>query len=217
MEKGLILDKYFTIYKPVEEEFINTKKEDFKESKPLVKYGTPIVEDTTVTPIKEESDSTTSFLRELQQPIPIIEEIEPDLIHIDIEDLLRSEGITSINGKKIHFGSREVRPSDASYGATNSWHKQLDRFTGNASARDISIIGGTTKDYEDFKNVLLQNSRVREYMKQKQWGILNEITPEMLSRTKGTGNHFHFGPDKSAVRTWNRWLANPNTLVTAII
>lgn len=137
-----------------------------------------------------------------------------ELIKIDIEDLLRQEGITSINGKQIKFGNKALREQNASYGAKNSNHKKRDPHTGNAMARDISIVGGTTSDYNEFRRVLLNNPRVRAYMNAKGWGIINEITSSILSRTRGTGPHFHFGPDTWAKRTWSGWLDNPNIPIT---
>lgn len=143
--------------------------------------------------------------------------VDTDLLKIDIEDLLKSEGITSVNGKPIKFGNKNLRPQNASYGAKNSNHKKRDPHTGNAMARDISIIGGTTKDYADFRSILLSNPRVVQYMTTKGWGIINEITPAILARTNGTGNHFHFGPDTWAKRTWKAWLNNPNLSITTAV
>lgn len=138
------------------------------------------------------------------------------LVNIDIEDLLKQEGITSINGKAIKFGSREKRSNNASYGVTNSHHKEIDPSTGYANARDISIVGGTDKDYSDLRAKLLNNTRIRDWMEQKGWGILNELTPEIMNKTRATGRHFHLGPDKSARRTWLAWLNNPNVNVTQL-
>lgn len=137
-----------------------------------------------------------------------------DLLKIDIEDLLKSEGITSINGKQIKFGNKNLRSANASYGSKNSNHKRRDPHTGNAMARDISIVGGTQQDYADFRQLLLSNPRIVQYMASKNWGIINEITPAILAKTRGTGNHFHFGPDRMAVRTWKAWLQNPNIPIT---
>lgn len=135
------------------------------------------------------------------------------LISIDIEDLLRQEGITEVNGKKIKFGSKEVR-GNVSYGSSKSHHKTKDPHTGNANARDISIENGNIQDYAALRKKLLSNNKIKNYMGQKGWGIINEITPDILSRTKGTGMHFHFGPDKVANKTWQAWLANPNIDIT---
>lgn len=137
--------------------------------------------------------------------------------NLDIEDLLRSEGITSINGKKIRFGDRNLRAANASYGSKNSHHKRKDPFTGYASARDISIVGGTDADYTEFRRLLLNNDRIKNYMSKKKWGIINELTPQVLSKTRGTGRHFHFGPDQWATRTWAAWLNNPNLTITQYI
>lgn len=137
-----------------------------------------------------------------------------ELIKIDIEDLLKQEGITSVNGKKIKFGRKTLRPANAPYGAKNSNHKKRDPHTGNAMARDISIIGGTQADYAEFRKILLNNPRVCSWMAAKGWGIINEITRDILKRTRGTGPHFHFGPDTWARRTWKGWLSNPNITIT---
>mgnify|MGYP003553024585 CR=1 FL=1 len=37
---------------------------------------------------------------------------------------------------------------------------------------------------------------------------------KVLSKTKGTGMHFHFGPDEWAKRTWNGWKENPDVAIT---
>ncbi len=132
-----------------------------------------------------------------------------ELLRLDIEDLLRQEGITQVNGKPLKFGSKELRTS----GNPNSWHRKKDAHTGNASARDISIVGGTDSDYEDFKNILLSNNTIQEWMKLKKWGIINEITPAILKKTKGTGKHFHFGKDQYALDTWNAWNDSPSCSV----
>lgn len=165
-------------------------------------------------------------------PIPIIEkpqqmtyqptiQVPPfdssSLIKIDIEDLLRQEGITSINGKAIKFGNKALRSANASYGVKNSNHKKKDPHTGNAMARDISIVGGTTQDYADFRSKLLSNPKVVQWFDTKGWGIINEITPAVLRRTRGTGPHFHFGPDSWAKRTWKAWVSNPNLPVTQAV
>ncbi len=139
------------------------------------------------------------------------------LIKIDIEDLLRQEGITSINGKAIKFGNKALRSANASYGVKNSNHKKKDPHTGNAMARDISIVGGTTQDYADFRSKLLSNPKVVQWFDAKGWGIINEITPAVLRRTRGTGPHFHFGPDSWAKRTWKAWVSNPNLPVTQVV
>lgn len=137
-----------------------------------------------------------------------------ELIKLDIEDLLRQEGITSINGKEIHFGSKELRSSTAKYGVKRSHHKERDPHTGHANARDISIRKGTDKDYADFRRVLLGNDRVRAWFQAKNWGIINELTREIMNDTNATGRHFHFGPDQWARKTWRGWMQDPEVDIT---
>lgn len=132
-----------------------------------------------------------------------------DLLKLDIEDLLRQEGITTVNGKAIKFGDKSIR----TWGKQTSHHRRKDPHTGNASARDISIVNGTSKDYNDFRKILLSNQNVKKWMELKNWGIINEITPAILAQTKGTGNHFHFGPDTWARNTWKAWNDNPNSSI----
>lgn len=43
-------------------------------------------------------------------------------------------------------------------------------------------------------------------MRNKGFGILDETTPEMLSKTGGTGAHFHIGRDKSALEGLKQFL-----------
>lgn len=163
------------------------------------------------TPIKQNNNSSTQSYAQRSNGN------HGNLISIDIEDLLKQEGITEINGKKIRFGNKQLRAKNASFGVKNSHHKERDPHTGNANARDISIPGGTMVDYTEFRRRMLENPRIREWFKQKNWGIINEVTSAALKRTNGTGPHFHFGPDKWARRTWNHWLTNPTVDVTKII
>lgn len=136
------------------------------------------------------------------------------LLSIDIEDIFRQAGLTTINGKKIKFGNKALRAQNASFGAKNSNHKKRDPHTGNAMARDISIIGGNLDDYTEFRRQIMSNDLISKYMDTKGWGIINEVTPQILARTRGTGLHFHFGPDTWARRTWNGWKDNPNAPIT---
>lgn len=139
------------------------------------------------------------------------------LLSKDIEDIFRQAGLTSINGKQIKFGSRELRAQNASFGAKNSNHKRRDPHTGYAMARDISIIGGNLDDYTEFRRQIMSNELISQYLDTKNWGIINEVTPQILARTRGTGLHFHFGPDTWARRTWSGWKSNPDTPITTAL
>lgn len=159
---------------------------------------------------------TLDLPQELAQPIVRRQSVN-GLISKDIEDIFRQAGLTTINGKQIKFGSRELRAQNASYGARNSNHKRRDPHTGYSMARDISIIGGNLDDYAEFRRQIMSNDLISQYLDAKNWGIINEVTPQILSRTRGTGLHFHFGPDTWARRTWSGWRSNPDIPITTAL
>lgn len=160
--------------------------------------------------VKKVYDSVLKYLKPQQI-------INTDLIKIDIETLFKQEGLTSVNGKALKFGNKNLRDKNASYGAKNSNHKHRDPYTGNANARDISITNGNENDYYEFRRLLLNNPRIVEYLEAKNWGIINEITLPILKKYGGTGPHFHFGPDTAARRTWQTWKKYPNIPVTQLV
>ena len=41
-------------------------------------------------------------------------------------------------------------------------------------------------------------------MNRHNWGIIEETTPEVMSKTGATCKHWHFGPDTMAVQNWRR-------------
>lgn len=149
------------------------------------------------------------------EPIVYSQPVE-DLRTIPIEDIFTQAGLTHINGKPIKFGNSAVRTPDSPYYKKTSWHSQTDE-TGTAAARDISIVGGNDADYAALQQAMLSSPLIQEYFKQKSWGVINEITNQILGITGGSGKHFHLGPDKWAVRTWNAWNTDPNTPVTLYI
>lgn len=63
----------------------------------------------------------------------------------------------------------------------------------------------------------MSNELISQYLDTKNWGIINEVTPQILARTRGTGLHFHFGPDTWARRTWSGWKSNPDTPITTAL
>lgn len=174
----------------------------------------PVVDNPVIEELPEVLTQPIVSREPIKREQPIAKPNNSKLLATDIEDIFKQAGITSINGKQIKFGSRALRDQNANYGAKNSNHKKRDPLTGYAMARDISIIGGNINDYAEFRRQIINNQTIRSYLDTKGWGILNELTPEMLAKTKGTGLHFHFGPDTSARRTWDKWKSNPNIPIT---
>ena len=93
--------------------------------------------------------------------------------------------------KYFHFdvtsGTRE--------GATTSNGSRSHHASGDAI--DIVPTGGQT--YDDWLRILRENPVLSRYLQSKNLGILQETTPDTLSRTGGTGPHWHIGPDRSAI------------------
>ena len=54
--------------------------------------------------------------------------------------------------------------------------------------------------FANLKQILSSNQNVRNWFKVRNWGILDETTPQMMSKTGATGKHFHIGPDSTAER-----------------
>ncbi len=100
----------------------------------------------------------------------------------ELIDLMRDEGISF----RVTSGKRE--------GAKTSNGSKSHHSMGNAI--DITPIKG--QSWEDLIAQMKRSSKFLEYMRSHGLGILDERSKEMLSKTGGTGAHFHIGPDKAA-------------------
>lgn len=83
-----------------------------------------------------------------------------------------------------------TRPGARTKQGNQSWHA-LGR------ALDVTPIEGQT--FEDLAKAIRNSPDLVAYMKEHGYGIYDETTPEALSRTGGTGAHWHLGPDKVAI------------------
>lgn len=113
-----------------------------------------------------------------------------------IEDLFKDAGID------IEITS-SYRPGATTKSGRTSWHSVKDKY-GNSRAYDIKPING---DFQALKNAMINNPLIRYYFSKKGLGVLDETTPDMMARTGATGKHFHIGPDKLAIQTWNEWIS----------
>lgn len=113
-----------------------------------------------------------------------------------IEDLFKDAGID------IEITS-SYRPGATTKSGRTSWHSVKDKY-GNSRAYDIKPTNG---DFQALKNAMINNPLIRYYFSKRGLGILDETTPDMMARTGATGKHFHIGPDKLAIQTWNEWIS----------
>ncbi len=88
-----------------------------------------------------------------------------------------------------------VRP-----GALTAQGRQSHHANGNAV--DIVI-----DDYEDAKRKIKASKELQDVFNTNKWGILEETTPDVLARTKGTGPHWHIGLDNIAIENFKRMIA----------
>lgn len=118
---------------------------------------------------------------------------------ISLEQLLKNIGANARISSGYREGSKTKR-------GTLSNHSQRDEY-GQSKAHDIVPLDG---DFNRLRQLLTTNPEARNWFQKRGYGIINEVNPEILSATGGTGKHFHIGPDNWAKLTYNTWLSNPN-------
>lgn len=113
---------------------------------------------------------------------------DPNLKNLSLEQLLKEEGVHA----KITSGYR--KGSKTSNG-NNSNHSHLDE-NGHAGAYDLVPTDG---NFETLRQEIYGNPRIVEWLKNKNWGILEETSKDVMRKTGATGKHWHFGPDTAAI------------------
>ena len=82
------------------------------------------------------------------------------------------------------------RPGARTSSGNQSWHSQ-----GYA----LDITPGTNETWDSLRQKLKNSPELIKYMQDNGFGIIDETTPEMQSRTGATGPHWHIGKDKLAI------------------
>lgn len=86
-----------------------------------------------------------------------------------------------------------TRPGATTKQGNQSWHSQ-------GRALDVTPVAGQTqKDFEDLAEAIRNSPDLVAYMKEHGYGIYDETSSDTLSKTGGTGAHWHIGPDKVAI------------------
>lgn len=78
-------------------------------------------------------------------------------------------------------------------------HTAQGKLSNHAIGRalDVTPIEGQT--FEDLAEQIRNSPELIKYMREHGYGIYDETTPEVLAKTKGTGAHWHLGPDGNAI------------------
>ena len=120
-------------------------------------------------------------------------------VNLSFEELLKQEG--------VHFRiSSGYRKGAKTKQGRTSHHSEIDS-KGNPMAYDIVPNGVSWKQ---FKQEIYGNPRIMNYLRQKNWGILDETIPSIKQRTGATGDHLHVGPDQIARKMLSEYINNPS-------
>ena len=125
-----------------------------------------------------------------------------NLANMSFEDLIKTYNLP-IQISSGYRGKNGFRGGKTKSGKQSN-HNKLDEH-GHPMAYDIQplVNGKVDKSYSAFtnlRNILANNQDVKEWFRMRDWGILDETTPQMMAKTGATGKHFHIGPDRAAVR-----------------
>ena len=125
-----------------------------------------------------------------------------NLANMSFEDLIKTYNLP-IQISSGYRGKNGFRGGKTKSGKQSN-HNKLDEH-GHPMAYDIQPLVNGKVDKSDsaftnLRNILANNQDVKEGFRMRDWGILDETTPQMMAKTGATGKHFHIGPDRAAVR-----------------
>lgn len=125
-----------------------------------------------------------------------------NLANMSFEDLVKTYNLP-IQISSGYRGKNGFRGGKTKSGKQSN-HNKLDEH-GHPMAYDIQpLVNGkvdkSDSAFSNLRNILANNQDVKEWFRMRDWGILDETTPQMMAKTGATGKHFHIGPDRAAVR-----------------
>lgn len=125
-----------------------------------------------------------------------------NLANMSFEDLIKTYNLP-IYISSGYRGKNGFRGGKTKSGKQSN-HNKLDEH-GHPMAYDVQPLVNSKVDKSDsafanLRNILANNQDVKEWFRMRNWGILDETTPQMMAKTGATGKHFHIGPDRAAVR-----------------
>lgn len=125
-----------------------------------------------------------------------------NLANMSFEDLIKTYNLP-IQISSGYRGKNGFRGGKTKSGKQSN-HNKLDEH-GHPMAYDVQPLVNGKVDKSDsafanLRNILANNQDIKEWFRMRDWGILDETTPQMMAKTGATGKHFHIGPDRAAVR-----------------
>lgn len=191
------LSDLFVSYKPV----INYPyTEQFDQTNYIDSQNDPFI-DTLQLPITKQNKSNQGFAG--WKPLTNNQVSQNNnLANMSFEDLIKTYNLP-IQISSGYRGKNGFRGGKTKSGKQSN-HNKLDEH-GHPMAYDIQPLVNGKVDKSDsafanLRNILANNQDVKEWFRMRNWGILDETTPQMMAKTGATGKHFHIGPDRAAVR-----------------
>ena len=191
------LSDLFVSYKPVTNyPYI----EQFDQTNYIDSYNDPFI-DTLQLPITKQNKSNQGFAG--WKPLTNNQVSQnSNLANMSFEDLIKTYNLP-IQISSGYRGKNGFRGGKTKSGKQSN-HNKLDAH-GHPMAYDIQPLVNGKVDKSDsafanLRNILANNQDVKEWFRMRDWGILDETTPQMMAKTGATGKHFHIGPDRAAVR-----------------
>ena len=191
------LSDLFVSYKPVTNyPYI----EEFDQTNYIDSQNDPFI-DTLQLPITKQNKSNQGFVG--WKPLTNNQVSQnSNLANMSFEDLIKTYNLP-IQISSGYRGKNGFRGGKTKSGKQSN-HNKLDEH-GHPMAYDIQPLVNGKVDKSDsafanLRNILANNQDVKEWFRMRNWGILDETTPQMMAKTGATGKHFHIGPDRAAVR-----------------
>ena len=191
------LSDLFVSYKPVTNyPYI----EQFDQTNYIDSQNDPFI-DTLQLPITKQNKSNQGFVG--WKPLTNNQVSQnSNLANMSFEDLIKTYNLP-IQISSGYRGKNGFRGGKTKSGKQSN-HNKLDEH-GHPMAYDIQPLVNGKVDKSDsafanLRNILANNQDVKEWFRMRNWGILDETTPQMMAKTGATGKHFHIGPDRAAVR-----------------
>lgn len=191
------LSDLFVSYKPVTNyPYI----EQFDQTNYIDSQNDPFI-DTLQLPITKQNKSNQGFVG--WKPLTNNQVSQnSNLANMSFEDLIKTYNLP-IQISSGYRGKNGFRGGKTKSGKQSN-HNKLDEH-GHPMAYDIQPLVNGKVDKSDsafanLRNILANNQDVKEWFRMRDWGILDETTPQMMAKTGATGKHFHIGPDRAAVR-----------------
>lgn len=123
--------------------------------------------------------------------------------NLSLEEILTQEGV-HYRITSGYRGKGSLRNGLTKQGKRSN-HNRLDE-RGNPMAYDVVPNGVSWKQ---FKKEIYGNPRIVNYLKLRNWGILDETRKDVAARTGATGSHLHIGADTWAKDMLAQYINNP--------